>query len=189
MDWDNCYVTGETPWEKGIAHPELSRLLRNGSLSYPAGLEVLVPGCGLGHDVHELRDYGIQAQGLDISKPAVQQANSIFVHEGDFFSAETKDQYAELGGIWEHTCFCAISPVQRPDYVETIACLLKPGRELHGIFFINPDHDEPGPPYGVDLDELRTRFSSHFDWMEDFVPERTYEGREGRELYVRLRRK
>jgi hypothetical protein len=56
-----------------------------------------------------------------------------------------------LIGFFEHTCFCAIDPDRRGDYVRRVTTLLKPGGHLLAIFFLDPDNDEDGPPYGCSL--------------------------------------
>ncbi len=57
------------------------------------------------------------------------------------------------------------------------------------IFFINPDHDGPGPPYGVTREELDDLFRSEFVVEREWVPTRTHAGREGRELMRILSRR
>jgi hypothetical protein len=53
---------------------------------------------------------------------------------------------------------------------------------LLAIFFPNPDHDEPGPPHAVSLEELERFFSPQFVLEREWVPQRTHPGREQREL-------
>ena len=48
MKWDELYQAKETPWEKGAPAPPLLEWLR---MRGPLEGEVLVPGCGHGHDV------------------------------------------------------------------------------------------------------------------------------------------
>ena len=50
------------------------------------------------------------------------------------------------------------------------------------IFFINPDHDEDGPPFRVSTAELAEYFGEHFSVEREWVPARTHPGREQREL-------
>ena len=53
-----------------------------------------------------------------------------------------------LSGIVEHTCFCAIDPARRADYIDTVGSLLAPGGWLLGLFWC---HGNPGgPPWGSD---------------------------------------
>jgi methyl halide transferase len=84
--------------------------------------------------------------------------------------------------VFEHTFFCAIRPERRGDYVRRVTALLKPGGCLLAIFFLDPDHDEEGPPYGCRVEELDALFSARFRLVSERGDLPTYPGREGREL-------
>ena len=58
MDWNRRYIEGDTPWDKGDAHPALGVALAQSSLSG----RVLVPGCGTGHDVRALAAQGLKSR-------------------------------------------------------------------------------------------------------------------------------
>ena len=90
--------------------------------------------------------------------------------------------------VFEHTCFCAIDPELRKPYVDTIVRLIRPGGRLLAIFFLNPDHDEEGPPYRVSTAELDGLFGPYFTLKDEWVPKRTHPGREERELMRVLQR-
>jgi SAM-dependent methyltransferase len=190
-DWDSAYRRRETPWEKGGPHPALIDFL---SENGPLEGEIFVPGCGSGHDVRALATPNNHVVGIDLAPFAISGAeaqpksgNEEYIL-GDLFALPT-----ELDGrfdwIFEHTCFCAIDPGQRDDYVATVVRLLKPGGRLLAIFFINPDHEEPGPPYGVSTAELEEFFGKHFVLEREWVPARTHPGREQRELMRVLRQR
>lgn len=186
MDWQHAYETGQTPWEKGEAHPAMQDLQQRGWFDDWSGQSVLCPGAGLGHDVAFLEKCCVNALGIDISPLAVEKAGDRSVIQGDLFA---EGLWGGFDGVWEHTCYCAIEPDMRADYRAAVARIVPPGGYLVGIFFLNPDHDEPGPPYGVVRAELLRDFSERFEILEHHVPEQTYEGREGRELAVRMRRR
>ena len=189
-DWDALYERRETPWEKGQPHPALVDFLaENGPL---AG-EIFVPGCGSGHDVRALSMSSNHVVGIDIASRAIAKAKSrppVANEEyalADLFNLPASfDQ--RFDWIFEHTCFCAIDPRRRSDYVNAIVRLLKPGGQLLAIFFINPDHDEEGPPYRVSIEELKEFFGEHFIVERGWVPARTHPGREERELMRVLRK-
>ena len=183
-DWEGAYQRRETPWEKGKPHPELVDFLaKSGSL---AG-EVFVPGCGSGHDVRALSMPTNQVVGIDLAPLAIAKAKARprIAHEeyllGDLFALPPEFD-GRFDWVFEHTCFCAIDPSQRHAYVSTIVRLLKPAGKLLAIFFINPDHDEEGPPYRVSRAELEEFFGEYFSVVREWVPARTHPGREGREL-------
>ena len=183
MDWNQRYETGDTPWDKGEAHPVLRDMLTHGALSG----RVLVPGCGTGHDVRELARRGLSVTGLDIAPLALEQAQR---HErladenyqrGDFF-APPPEMCGAFNGIFEHTCFCAIDPQRRAEYVAAAAALLPPGGRLLAVFFVNPDNDGEGPPFGCTPEELDGLFAERFRLLEEHWEIPTYSEREGREL-------
>jgi hypothetical protein len=68
------------------------------------------------------------------------------------------------------------------DYAAAVAKLLKPGGRLLAIFYLDPDHDSGGPPYGCSLNELDERFSPRFRMIEEERDIPTFPGREGREI-------
>lgn len=189
-DWEALYHQRETPWEKGVPHPALVDYLAPDG---PLAGEIFVPGCGSGHDVRALSTSENHVVGIDIAPFAIEKANSFpktgneeYRLEDLFALPPTWD--ARFDCIFEHTCFCAIDPSLRARYLEAIVRLLKLEGRLIAIFFINPDHDEPGPPYGVSHAELDEQFGKHFVVEREWVPARTHPGREGRELMRVLRR-
>lgn len=195
-DWQKQYETGETPWVKGRPHPYLSSL-PDGEVSG----RWLVPGCGLGHDAAELLRCGAdEVIGLDIAPLAVAQASLLWNSEprlsielGDLFKLEEGPLAGVFDGVWEHTCFCAIPPAMRKDYVRAVAAALKPGGCLLSCFYLrpwDPDEDQTqGPPFGTSEEELDNLFEERFILENQFPPLDTFPGREGRELIRKWRRK
>ena len=188
-DWDELYRRRETPWEKGRPHPALVDFL---SVNGPLDGEIFVPGCGSGHDVRALSSKENRVLGIDIATRAIAKAQAcakVGNEEyllADLFNLPPKWDH-HFDWVFEHTCFCAIDPGLRKPYVDTIARLLKPSGHLLAIFFINPDHDEEGPPYRVSTAELKEFFGSRFSLEREWVPARTHPGREERELMRILR--
>lgn len=183
MDWNQRYEESDTPWDKGEAHPVLFDMLTHGALTG----RVLVPGCGTGHDVRELARRGLTVVGLDIAPLALERARvhapagSESYELGDLFHL-TSLWRGGFDGVFEHTCFCAIDPAQRVAYVDAVAAALRPGGRLLAVFFVNPDNDGEGPPFGCAPGELDTLFSGRFRLLEEHWEIPTYPEREGREL-------
>jgi len=192
-DWENCYLEGNTPWDKGAPSPPLSAWVNK----YRPEGRALVPGCGIGHDVVLLVDAGMDAHGVDLSVTAIQRAREVHVthtdrfHLGDLFELPTAWK-GRFDYLFEHTCLCALPPDLRQAYAQTVAALLRPGGLLVGVWFINPDMDpgESGPPFGISLEDLHALFPPS-DWsvIEDYTPDVAYEGREGRERLRVLRKR
>lgn len=183
MNWDERYRTGDTPWNHGEAHPALVEWLKRS----PLRGRVLVPGCGVGHDVRAIAAHGAEVTGLDIAPRAVDAARKFppvdgaRYEAGDFF--DRPDSWCgTFDWVVEHTCFCAIDPTRREDYVQAAARLLKPDGRLLAIFYINPAHEGDGPPYGCSREELDRLFGGEFRLDDEVRPAVTFEGREDREL-------
>lgn len=188
-DWEACYRTGETPWDKGAAAPPLVDLIESHGPGLWGAGPVLVPGCGMGHDVRAIAALGVPVLGLDISETAVERVNGIptvgreTYELGDFLSPGWTAGRS-FSAIWEHTCFCAIHPSQRDDYAASAAAVLPAGGILAGVFYLTPNdpgEEDEGPPFNATIEEIERRFAPWFERIEGWVPRRAYPGREGRE--------
>ena len=187
-DWEAHYQQGDMPWEKGAPSPGLVDFLA----SEPVPGRVLVPGCGAGHEVRALAATAEEVLGIDIAPSAIRLARSYPPVGGERYElADLCALPASLRGsfdwVWEHTCFCAIDPGQRPAYVDAVASALKPEGQLLAIFYLDPGHDRPdeGPPFEVSIAELDRLFLPRFELVREWLPQRAYAGREGRE-WMRL---
>ncbi len=196
-DWNERYLAGDTPWEKGEPAPPLLDLMERKENGIWGGGTVLVPGCGTGHDVRALAEEGMEILGVDLAEEAITRADA---HKkagnesyelGDFLNVEWRGG-KRFSAIWEHTCFCAIDPSRRPDYAEACAGLIEPGGHLIGVFFMtphDPGEEAQGPPFSTTIEELDMRFAPWFERVDSWVPQRAYPGREGREWLAIYRRK
>ena len=187
-DWEAQYEKGETPWDKGAPSPGLLDFLA----AEPLRGRVLVPGCGAGHDVRALAKAAEEVVGIDIASAAVRLAQSYPRVAGERY--ELADLFhlppamrGAFDWVWEHTCFCAIDPAQRADYVSAVARALKAGGSLLAIFYLDPGNSSPdeGPPFEVSVAELDRLFLPRFELVREWLPQRAYAGREGRE-WMRL---
>ena len=199
-DWEASYRACVTPWDKGAPAPPLLEWLAQPGHRFHG--EVLVPGCGYGHDARAIAATGQAAAvcGLDLSNTAVEQARLFPVVGGESYLVADllalplglRDRF---DWIVEHTCFCAIDPLRRKDYARAVASALKPGGRLLAIFYLDPwsgGQTLPpggGPPFATSVNELDTLFTKEFQIVEEYVPGRAFPGREGRELVRLLRRK
>lgn len=172
------------PWEKGEPSPGLVDFLAS-----HAGLkkgDVLVPGCGTGHDARAWAKAGFNVTGADLAPSAIQLCKERTAAAGlkaDFMLGDfLSDPPTHLfDWVFEHTLFCAINPDRREDYVRAVSRWLKPKGQYLAVNYLIPDTD--GPPFGTTRDELVARFSPHFDLLEEWVP-RSYPNRTGLELML-----
>ena len=129
--WEERYATGGDGWELGRAAPPLVDFVET---TPPAPGRVAVVGCGRGHDARFLAGRGYDVTGFDFSTAAVTAARALARREGVAVRFEQQDlftlarDYAHaFDGVWEYTCFCAIDPARRAEYVRVVEAILKPG--------------------------------------------------------------
>jgi len=168
--WDGRYRSGSDGWELGRPAPPLAEFLAHHPLAPMPPGHVLVPGCGRGHEARLLADRGFTVVGLDLSSEALAEARRwngeghprLRWCQGDLLDPQ---QRAGLGltpasfqGVVEHTCFCAIDPGRRGDYLAAVQDLLEPGGWLLGLFWC---HGSPGgPPWGGDPGEIAAQLQA-----------------------------
>jgi len=178
-DWDSAYENDDTPWDKGYAAPPLLEFLDKQSVQG----QVLVPGCGTGHDVRVLTQQGAAVTGLDIAPRALRKAAAFpSVGDegyalGDFLELDKK-YHGAFDWLVEHTCLCAIEPWQREVYVQSLKLALKPGGHFLAIFFREvSNYTSEGPPHPISSEQIRQLFAGDFEMLDSFVPQLTYPSR------------
>ena len=188
--WQRLYDQGSDRWELGRPSPSLGAHLARRPL--PRG-RVAVPGCGRGHDARLLTRHGHRVFGFDFVPEVIHAARGLAERERVEVTFEDRDVFGLakaypcfFDGVWKYTCFCAIDPARRAEYVEVLAGILKPGGWLLACFF--PMGEKPGgPPFAVSEAEVREILDARFELVEDYVPFASPEGRQGREWMVLAR--
>jgi methyl halide transferase len=186
-NWDQAYQENFTPWDKGLPSPPLVEWFARHKFTG----RILVPGCGVGHDVAHLLSCGLDAIGLDLSPTAIARAQKTYPqHAQRFVCGDLFAYQGQFDAVVEHTCLCALPPELREAYRDAVAGLLKPGGLLIGVFYMNPELDpgETGPPFGISQEELAALFGESFEVIETYVPATAFPGREGRECVRVMRR-
>ena len=178
-DWNASYEAGDIPWDKGMAAPPLRTFLATHSI---AG-HVLVPGCGLGHDVRLLAEQGASVLGLDIAPEAVHQAQAIAAIGDVCFAVadflNLPSQYHEqFDAVVEHTCLCALDREQRVAYARSVKLALKPGGTYFAVFYrVIADYDGRCRPHPISTEEIEALFGADFEMIERAVPIESYPSR------------
>lgn len=187
--WEYRYQEGTTRWDLGEASPPLVSLLNSSELPLKTG-RVAVLGCGRGYDAMIFSDYGFDTIGFDFAPLAIAEATTLaqanqnsaqFLQRDIFNLANEFPSYFDY--VIEHTCFCAIDPEKRPDYVKLVRQILQPEGELIGIFFTHPRSG--GPPFGITTEAIKQYFETDFEIVSlvpvtNSVPERQGEEHLGR---------
>lgn len=190
LNWEQRYQDGDMPWEKGAPAPGLIDFLAAQALQG----SVLVPGCGFGHDARALAVNGADVTAIDLAPTALKEARRLGRHPRIRFLRRDLFQLPEgwkgqFDWVWEHTCFCAITPDQRPAYAEAMVRILKPGGVLAGVFYVDPKPDPDPPPFSSTLEELHSVFDPWFELERQWQPGSCYPGREGVEWMCLYRKR
>lgn len=162
--WQARFENGQTPWDRGGAHPQLLAWLEQGVIA--AGNSIAVPGCGRGHELLALGQAGIAAIGLDYAPAAVAIARERLgslpgsVEQADVL---TWQPAAPLDIVYEQTCLCALHPDHWRRYADQLQRWIKPGGRLLALF-MQARRDSAaaglveGPPYHGDINAMRALF-------------------------------
>ena len=188
--WQGLYDRGEDRWELGQPTPPLAEYLKR---TPPPRGRVAVLGCGRGHDCRLLARAGWEVWGFDFVPQAIHVAQALANLEKLDIIFEQRDifdlvpQYRGFfDGVWEYTCFCAIDPASRTEYVRLVRDLLKPEGWFLACFF--PVREGTGgPPFPTSEAEIRQLFTPSFSFVETWEPETSAEGRKGLEWMVLAR--
>lgn len=144
---------------------------------------VLVPLCGMSHDLVWLRDRGHHVVGFELSglaisqffsaigvQPEIRTHGSFTVHraerielwEGDFF-AITPDDLPAMDSWYDRAAIVALEPHLRRRYIETVGSLLSPSARGLVLTFAYPQHEMDGPPFSVSESDLRAVCDGQFN--------------------------
>jgi SAM-dependent methyltransferase len=180
--WDQRFAEGNTPWDRGVANPQLGIWLDTGALE---PCRIMLPGCGAGHEVAVLAQAGFEVTALDYSPEAIARTRKLLdikglkatVVEAD---ALTWQPAKPFDAIYEQTCLCALYPDQWRDYADQLHRWLKPGGKLFALFvqLLRPGAAEgkiEGPPYHCDIHAMRALFPEpRWSWQKPPYPRTTH---------------
>jgi len=189
--WEGLYASGGDGWELGGPAPPLVDFV---ATTPPPRGRVAVPGAGRGHDARFLAARGYDVTAIDFSTAALTAARALARRDGVDVTFEQRDIFTlaqshgrAFDGVWEYTCYCAIDPRRRREYVDVLRAIVRPGGWLLGCFF--PLRAQTaGPPFKVSMSEIRRVLAPAFRIERAFPPLRSVRGRQGREWMVLARR-
>jgi SAM-dependent methyltransferase len=189
--WEDAYARGGDGWDLGRPTQPLVDFL---DTTPPPRGRVAVPGCGRGHDARLLATRGYDVVGFDFAPAALAAARALAARDRVVVTFEDRDVFTlgrelpnAFDGVWEYTCFCAIDPARRAEYVRSLTDTLRAGGWLLACFF--PLHAvNAGPPFVVSEAEVRRLLAPSFTIERAFAPLRSARGRQGREWMVLARK-
>lgn len=190
--WDAIYQSGRTGWDLGQPNPVFHRVLKSGKFT-PGKLLILCAGHG--YDARMFARHGFEVTAVDFSSEAIQEMHNLEDPHAplEILQTDIFEMPETMAGLYdyvlEYTCFCAIDPQRRNEYVEKITRLLKPGGTYIALAFPISAHTG-GPPYAVSSDELVTPLAEQgFELIKREIPSDSVPDRRGREELIILRKK
>lgn len=188
--WEELYQEQTPRWDLGEAAPGFRTLLDSPNKPNPGKTAVL--GCGRGYDALLFAEQGFEVIGFDFAPTAVADSRSLAQknhNTAKFLQRDIFDLGVEFPHhfdyVVEHTCFCAIPPERRQEYVKLVRSILQPKGELIALFFT---HNRPGgPPFGSTPAEIRQYFEADFEilFLEPVL--NSVASRQGEEHIAQLR--
>lgn len=119
--WTRIYREETPGWELGRESVILPSIMAQ--LKQPRS-RIIVLGCGSGHDAAFFARAGHIVTAVDFSAEAIARATAAYgaVKDLRFLQADVFQLPQEMRGqfdiVFEHTCFCAVSPERRNDLVQ-----------------------------------------------------------------------
>ncbi len=190
--WEADYLRGSDGWDLGKPTPVFRTLLANREL--PPG-KMLVVCAGRGHDAREFARHGYEVTAVDFSPSAVREMGRLAgpdtpmeILQQDLFTLPHKlDETFDY--VLEYTCYCAIDPKRRTEFVDLVARLLKPGGLYISLAFPLAQQ-QGGPPFAVTVSELLRLFQERgFQLLEREKPSDSVPQRRGLEELILLQKK
>lgn len=183
--WTDVYQNEKPGWELERPAPALVEMLPRMKM---AKSRVLVLGAGTCNDAAFFAEHGHIVTAVDFSSEAISRAQKKYGHlknlkfvEKDIFKIDASwNESFDL--VFEHTCFCAISPDRRDDLIKIWRRVLVPTGQLMGVFFATEKRF--GPPYGGTEWELRERLEPYFQMTFWGRWRQSLDRRNGKELFV-----
>ena len=190
--WEESYRSGRTGWDLGMPTPVFRRLAE--SNQFQPG-KMLVICAGRGYDARMFARVGFQVTAVDFAEDAIKEMQSLLdpdlsmeVIQADIFDLPAF-MNEEFEYILEYTCFCAIDPQRRSEYIDSVSNLLKPGGYYIALAFPIGQRTG-GPPFLVSPDELIDPLGNQgFELVSREIPHDSVPGREGIEELLVLKKK
>lgn len=191
--WNHIYVNERPRWDLGKATPVFENWLNSRNTLGTGRMAVL--GCGTGHDALLFAENGFEVTAIDfaaeplryLKKNIPPDRQNIRLLKADLFNLPST--YAgHFDFVLEYTCYCAIDPMRRDEYVKAVHHILRPGGYLIGLFFPT-DGRAGGPPFSIRYEEIEEKFMKQFTVVLDEVPQDSVPKRSGKERFVVLQKK
>lgn len=190
--WQARYADGRDGWDtRGITPPLRAYFDQRAVAAQP---RILIPGAGRGYEAEYLHRAGFQNVFVADLAPEALAALAARVPDfptehllrANFFDLKPEPAY-DL--IVEQTFFCAINPSLRGAYARQSAALLRQGGTLAGLLFNTDFGPKEEPPFGGNREEYQDYFAPYFKFQHFETAYNSIKPREGKELFICLKKK
>jgi len=189
--WEMDYQRGGDGWDLGGPNPVFRNLLAARELS-PG--RMIVVCSGRGHDAREFAKHGFQVTAVDFSPSAVNEMERlndpdapVEILQHDLFKLSSRFD-GSFDYMLEYTCYCAIDPRRRAEFVDLAVRLLKPGGLYISLAYPISQH-MGGPPFSVSVPEMLSLFQERgFHLIERKIPSDSVPARRGAEELLLLQK-
>ncbi|MFN3883934.1 MAG: methyltransferase domain-containing protein [Rhodocyclaceae bacterium] len=196
--WNERFASGNIPWDRGEANPQLLQWLAEGVIA--PGQQIIVPGCGQGWEVAALAKARLAVTGIDFAPEALALCRRLLERDGSRACLIDADVLhwqppAAVDAVFEQTCLCALHPDFWVRYAAQLHAWLRPGGKLLALFLQAPRPSAAegfieGPPYHCDINAMRALFpATLWEWPHPPYPRIANQRLEREELAVMLVRK
>jgi thiopurine S-methyltransferase len=168
MDWHKRWVENTTTWDLGAPHPMTKSILEKSNFLVAGSVKVswIIPGCGRAHDAVALNECGAtKIHAVDLSEIAIAEARKLYDRKFDIcfdavdINSLVTSHQGMYSGVFDRAMMCALTGVDRKEYLNTVKSLLKPGGLFVSIPFAKVSRPENGPPFQISEGEIRELFS------------------------------
>lgn len=186
--WDEAYRLGNVTWDLGFPTPVFNNWINHQKVK----LSICVVGAGNGWDAINFAKKGHNVTAVDFALSAISNMRSeatnsnvkLNILHSDIFDLNKIFQ-EKFDIVLEYTCYCAIDPSMRKDYISIVNTILKPrGKFVALLFPLDKEINEGGPPYGVSLSNTLNLFDKYFLVDKYEYPVDSIEARKGREIFI-----
>ena len=191
--WEKSYQSGDMGWDLGGPTPIFNDWIQFQTDS----LSICILGAGNGWDAINFAEKGHNVTAVDFAESAINNMHISARNKGVQINLIHSDIF-DLSKLFNHTfdivleytCFCAIDPVRRMDYVKMTNQILKTDGKLVALLFpIDKDIKDGGPPFAVNLDSTISLFLKYFILDTKEISSLSIERRNGREVFVIFKKK
>lgn len=166
--WDLMYLFKKTPWDTGVAPPEIVAMVESGKVPRGAAApRALDLGCGTGTNAIYLAQKGFEVTGIDVSGRAISMArrktrsaqltDRVRLERGDVTLMRRWAVGHSIDFAYDIGCFHNLSSEARARYVTALTAVLKPGA-IYMLYAFEPAGDQRG----VEMGEIATLFDRDY---------------------------